>query len=231
VIGSRLASSAQRRVLLYWHSVADRFLTWLANVLNDVNLTDMESGYKAVWADVLRRIPIRSERFGTEPELVTRFAQWGLRQCEVPIGYHGRTRAEGKKIGWRDAAGAAWCLLKFRFLDTRFTTNDRQWVLSGLGRACRLNRWMFSRLAPYVGRRGWWAMPRGGILRRLGYLRYVRPLRRLALLPWALAGVLVDLIANLDASRLLKSGRIEGLWDAKRTTRICNSSAACNGSG
>jgi SAM-dependent methyltransferase len=153
VIGSRFASSSQRRVLLYWHSVANRFLTWLANVLNDVNLTDMESGYKAVRADVLRRIPIRSERFGIEPELVTRFAQWGLRLYEVPISYHGRTRAEGKKIGWRDAVEAAWCLLKFRFLDTRFTTHDGHYVLEGLRRARSLNRWMFGRLEPFIGKR------------------------------------------------------------------------------
>ena len=153
VIGSRFAASGPRRVLLYWHSVANRLLTWLANVLNDVNLTDMESGSKAVRADVLRRIPLRSERFGIEPELVTRFAQWGLRLYEVPISYYGRTRAEGKKIGWRDAVEAAWCLLKYRFLDTRFTTHDGHYVLEGLRRARRLNRWMYSRLSPFIGRR------------------------------------------------------------------------------
>lgn len=153
VLGSRFASSPQRRVLLYWHSVANHALTWVANILNDVNITDMETGFKAVRADVLRRIPIRSRRFGVEPELVTRFCQWGLRLYEVPISYHGRTRAEGKKIGLADAVEALWCLFKFRFLDTRFTTHDGHAVLEAVRRARSFNRWMFRRLRPWIGRR------------------------------------------------------------------------------
>ncbi len=153
VLGSRFASSPQRRVLLYWHTVANRLLTLLTNVLNDINITDMETGSKAVRADVLTRIPLKSKRFGIEPELVTRLAQWGVRLYEVPVSYHGRTRAEGKKIGLRDAIEAAWCLLKFRFLDQRFTTDDGHYTLESLRRAKRFNRWMFRRLSRYMGAR------------------------------------------------------------------------------
>ncbi|MFM9995281.1 MAG: glycosyltransferase [Phycisphaerales bacterium] len=153
VLGSRFAAASQRRVLLYWHSVANRVLTWIANVFADVNLTDMETGYKAVRADVLKRIPIKSRRFGVEPELVMRFAQWGLRMYEVPISYHGRTRAEGKKIGLRDAIEAFWCLFKFRFLDTRFTTHDGHYILEAIRRAKGFNRWMVRTMRPWIGRR------------------------------------------------------------------------------
>ncbi len=153
VFGSRFASAPQRRVLLYWHSVANHFLTWMTNIFNDINITDMETGYKAVRAELLRKIPLQSSRFGIEPELVTRLAQWGARMYEVPVSYHGRTRAEGKKIGLRDAIEAAWCLFKFRFVDTRFTTHDGHYALEALRRARRFNRWMFRSLSPFVGRR------------------------------------------------------------------------------
>lgn len=153
VFGSRFASSPQRRVLLYWHGVANRFLTWITNVLNDINITDMETCYKAVRADVLKQIPLKSDRFGIEPELTTRLAQWNLRIYEVPISYHGRTVAEGKKIGLKDAFEALWCLVKYRFLDTRFTTHDGYYILQSVRRAKRFNRWMLSRFRPYVGNR------------------------------------------------------------------------------
>jgi glycosyltransferase involved in cell wall biosynthesis len=153
VFGSRFASSPQRRVLLFWHSVANKLLTLAANVLNDINITDMETCYKAVRADVLRQIPLRSERFGIEPELTTRLAQWGVRIYEVPISYHGRTAAEGKKIGWKDAVSAGWCLFKCRFIDRRFTTHDGFYVLQSVRAAKGFNRWMMSRFARFLGRR------------------------------------------------------------------------------
>lgn len=153
VFGSRFASSPQRRVLLYWHSVANRFLTWVTNVLNDINITDMETCYKAIRADVLRQIPLKSDRFGIEPELTTRLAQWNLRIYEVPISYHGRTVAEGKKIGLKDAVEAMWCLFKYRFIDTRFTTHDGYYILQSVRRAKRFNRWMLSQFREHVGRR------------------------------------------------------------------------------
>ena len=110
VFGSRFASAGQRKILLYWHGVANHFLTWLTNILNDINLTDMETCYKAVRADILKQTPLYSDRFGIEPELTTKLAQWNIRLYEVPISYHGRTVAEGKKIGWKDAVSAIWTL-------------------------------------------------------------------------------------------------------------------------
>jgi glycosyltransferase involved in cell wall biosynthesis len=155
VFGSRFMAGSQRKVLLYWHSVANRFLTWLTNVLNDVNLTDMETCYKAVRADVLKQIPLKSDRFGIEPELTTRLAQWGVRLYEVPISYHGRSAAEGKKIGWKDAVAAAWYLVKYRFIDPRFTTHDGFYILQSIRRARRFNRWMLAQFRPYLGQRIW----------------------------------------------------------------------------
>ena len=155
VFGSRFAAGAQRKVLLYWHSVANHLLTWIANVLNDINLTDMETCYKAVRADILRQIPLNSNRFGIEPELTTRLAQWNLRLYEVSISYHGRTAAEGKNIGWRDAIAAGWYLLKYRFLDTRFTTHDGFYILQSVRRARGFNRWMLAQFIRFVGQRVW----------------------------------------------------------------------------
>lgn len=153
VFGSRFAVAGQRRVLLYWHSVANKLLTWLTNILNDVNLTDMETCYKAVRADILRRIPLRSDRFGIEPELTTRLAQWGVRLYEVPVSYHGRTVAEGKKIGWKDAVAAAAALIRFRFLDDRFTTHDGHYILQSLRGARLFNQWMLSQFEWAIGTR------------------------------------------------------------------------------
>jgi glycosyltransferase involved in cell wall biosynthesis len=153
VFGSRFASGPQRKILLYWHSVANHFLTWLANILNDINLTDMETCYKAVRADVLKQTPLHSDRFGIEPELTTKLAQWNIRLYEVPISYHGRTAAEGKKIGWKDAVSAVWTLFKYRFIDDRFTTHDGYYVLQSMRRARGLNRWILEQFRQYIGQR------------------------------------------------------------------------------
>jgi glycosyltransferase involved in cell wall biosynthesis len=153
VFGSRFASASQRKVLLYWHGVANRGLTWLTNILNDINLTDMETCYKAVRADILKQTPLHSQRFGIEPELTTRLAQWNVRLYEVPISYHGRTVAEGKNIGWKDAFSAVWTLFKYRFLDDRFTTHDGYYVLQSMRRARGLNRWILEQFRPFIGSR------------------------------------------------------------------------------
>lgn len=158
VFGSRFAgggAGGQRKVLLYWHSVANKLLTWATNILNDINITDMETCYKAVRTDILKQIPLKSNRFGIEPELTTRLAQWNVRLYEVPISYHGRTAAEGKKIGWKDAVSAGWCLLKFRFLDRRFTTHDGYYILQSVRRARGFNRWMLAQFRKYIGQRVW----------------------------------------------------------------------------
>ena len=153
VFGSRFASAGQRKVLLYWHGVANKFLTWCTNILNDINLTDMETCYKAVRADVLKQTPLHSDRFGIEPELTTRLAQWNIRLYEVPVSYHGRTVAEGKNIGWTDAVSALWTLVKYRFIDDRFTTHDGYYVLQSMRRARGLNRWVLDQFRPAIGRR------------------------------------------------------------------------------
>jgi glycosyltransferase involved in cell wall biosynthesis len=153
VFGSRFASASQRKILLYWHGVANHFLTWLTNILNDINLTDMETCYKAVRADILKQTPLYSNRFGIEPELTTKLAQWNIRLYEVPISYHGRSVAEGKKIGWKDAVSAVWTLLKYRFIDDRFTTHDGYYVLQSMRRAKGLNRWILQQFRGYIGNR------------------------------------------------------------------------------
>jgi glycosyltransferase involved in cell wall biosynthesis len=110
--GSRFIGSP-RRALFFWHTVMNKGLTLLSNALNDINLTDMETGYKAFRADVLRSIRIEEDRFGVEPELTSKVAKRRLRIYEVPISYQGRTYAEGKKIGWKDAVRALYCILKY----------------------------------------------------------------------------------------------------------------------
>jgi glycosyltransferase involved in cell wall biosynthesis len=153
VFGSRFASSPERRVLLYWHSLGNKALTWLTNVLNDLNLTDMETCYKAIRADLLRSLRLRSDRFGIEPEITTRLAQLGARIYEVPISYHGRTYAEGKNIGWRDGIQAIWLLFKFRFLDTVATERVGHETLEYLGTAPSLARWILAQFTGFIGNR------------------------------------------------------------------------------
>jgi len=153
VFGSRFAASEQRAVLLFWHSVANRFLTFVANALNNINLTDMETCYKAVRTDILKQITLKSNRFGIEPELTTRLAQWNARIYEVSISYHGRSYAEGKNIGWKDGVQALWLLFKYRFFDKRFTTHDGYYVLESVRRARGFNKWMLSHFQPFIGQR------------------------------------------------------------------------------
>ncbi len=153
VFGSRFLAGRRRRVLLYKHAIANRALTSISNWFTDLDLTDMETCYKVVRSDVLKALNLKSKRFGIEPELTVRLAQWGARIYEVPISYDGRTYAEGKKIGWRDGVEALWTLVRFRFFDTRFTNHDGFFVLQNLRRARRFNRWMLSRFSEFVGRR------------------------------------------------------------------------------
>jgi glycosyltransferase involved in cell wall biosynthesis len=107
VFGSRFLGGPHR-VLYFWHSLGNRALTLLSNMFTDLNLTDMETCYKMARADLLKSLPLRSERFGIEPELTARLAQAQARIYELPVSYDGRTYAEGKKIGWRDGIAALW---------------------------------------------------------------------------------------------------------------------------
>jgi len=115
VYGSRFLGGPHR-VLYFWHSLGNRFLTTLSNMLTDLNLSDMETGYKVFRRQVLEGLELQSNRFGIEPELTAKVARRGARIFEVPISYWGRTYAEGKKIGWRDGVAAVWAILRYNLL-------------------------------------------------------------------------------------------------------------------
>ena len=116
VDGSRFLGGPHR-VLLFWHAIGNRFLTLLSNALTNINLTDMETCYKAFRADILKDITFKSDRFGFEPEFTAKVAKRGYRIYEVPISYSGRSYAEGKKITWRDGLAALFTIVRFRFFD------------------------------------------------------------------------------------------------------------------
>ena len=113
VYGSRFLGSGPHRVLYFWHSVGNWILTLLSNCLTNINLSDMETCYKAFRREVIQSIPIEENRFGFEPEITVKVAKRRLRIYEVGISYWGRTYEEGKKIGWKDGVRALWCLLKY----------------------------------------------------------------------------------------------------------------------
>ena len=114
VYGSRFAGGECHRVLYFWHSLGNRFLTLLSNAFTNLNLTDMETCYKVFRREVIRNIRIEEDRFGFEPEITAKVAQGRYRVFEVGISYSGRTYEEGKKIGWRDGLRAIWCIVKYR---------------------------------------------------------------------------------------------------------------------
>lgn len=116
VYGSRFGGEAHR-VLLFWHYVGNRFLTTLSNMFTNLNLSDMETGYKVFHASLLKRLHLRSSRFGFEPEFTAKIARLGCRVYEVAIGYHGRGYDAGKKITWKDGIAAIACIVRYRFFD------------------------------------------------------------------------------------------------------------------
>lgn len=116
VFGSRF-HSGPRRALFFWHFLGNKFLTFLSNLLNNLNLTDIETGYKMFKSDILKSIKIRSNRFGIEPEFTAKVAKRKLKIYEVPINYNGRDYSEGKKITWRDGINAIFAIIWFRFFD------------------------------------------------------------------------------------------------------------------
>ena len=116
VYGSRFSGGESHRVLYFWHWVTNKLLTLLSNMLTDLNLTDMETCYKAFRREVLEQIRIEEDRFGFEPEITAKVAKLGCRIYEVGISYAGRTYTEGKKIGWRDGVRAVWCIFKYNLL-------------------------------------------------------------------------------------------------------------------
>jgi len=113
VFGSRFVSGQSRRVMYYWHSVGNSLLTLISNMLTNINLTDMETGYKVFTAAVAKNLDLVENRFGFEPEFTAKIARMKCRIYEVGISYSGRSYDEGKKIGWRDGLWALWCLVKY----------------------------------------------------------------------------------------------------------------------
>src|SRR5579859_2057878 len=152
VYGSRFMIVGERRVLYFWHSVANRLLTELANLVADLNLTDMETCYKAFRTSLLKSIPIRSRRFGIEPELTIKTAKRQVRIYETPISYHGRTYEEGKKIGLKDAFEAVFVILRYSLTNDIYKDSGPD-ILHALSKAPRFNRWMGDTIRPYLGER------------------------------------------------------------------------------
>jgi glycosyltransferase involved in cell wall biosynthesis len=117
VYGTRFYGGGAHRVLFFWHYMGNLALTLLSNMLTNLNLSDMEVGYKVFRAEAVRGINLKSNRFGFEPEITVKLAKKKCRFYEVPISYHGRTYAEGKKITWKDGVAALYCLIRFRLAD------------------------------------------------------------------------------------------------------------------
>jgi len=152
VFGSRFLASEYRRVLFYRHELGNRLLTLLSNLVSDLNLTDMETCYKMVRTELLKSIPLVSDRFGIEPELTIKLGKRGARIFEVPIRYAGRTYQDGKKIGWKDGFRAIASIIRFACSDHIYA--EDHWgsqILGRLNRAPRFNRWMAEVIRPYVG--------------------------------------------------------------------------------
>jgi 2-polyprenyl-3-methyl-5-hydroxy-6-metoxy-1,4-benzoquinol methylase len=152
VFGSRFLAGDRRRVLYYWHSVANGLLTTLSNILTDLNLTDMETCYKVVLSPFVKTLPIRSNRFGIEPELTAKLAKQECRIFEVPISYYGRTYHEGKKIKPVDGLKAIGVMLRFWLVDDLYQ-NDQigQIILHQMEKATHFNDWMADTIKGYLG--------------------------------------------------------------------------------
>jgi len=116
VYGSRFVGGNPHRVLFFWHSIGNKFLTFISNMLNNLNLTDMETCYKMFKKEVIQEINIQENRFGIEPEITAKIARMNVRIYEVGISYYGRTYKEGKKIGWKDGLNAIKATVKYKFL-------------------------------------------------------------------------------------------------------------------
>ena len=151
VFGSRYLAGDQMRILPYWHSQINKFLTRFSNMFCNLALTDMETCYKAFRTDLLKSIPIRSDRFGIEPELAMKCAKRKLRIYEVPISYHGRTYEEGKKIGWKDGLKAVGAILYFWLVDDLYVQPYGRAHLNNLTGTPAYVSWVVNILRPYLG--------------------------------------------------------------------------------
>src|SRR5262249_2184233 len=151
VFGSRYMAGEQMRILPFWHSMINKGLTLVSNMFCNLKLTDMETCYKVFRTDLLKSIPIRSDRFGFEPEIVMKSAKRKLRIYEVPISYHGRTYEEGKKIGWKDGLKALGVIFKFWLIDDLYVVSYARGVLNNLTGTPQYLSWLARVLRPYVG--------------------------------------------------------------------------------
>jgi glycosyltransferase involved in cell wall biosynthesis len=151
VFGSRYMAGEQRRVLPFWHSMINQGLTLICNMFCNLNLTDMETCYKVFRTDLLKSIPIRSDRFGFEPEIVMKSAKRKFRIYEVPISYHGRTYEEGKKIGWKDGLKALGVILRFWLIDDLYAAPYGRGVLNNLTGTPQYLSWLARKLRPHIG--------------------------------------------------------------------------------
>ena len=117
VYGSRFMGGNPHRILFFWHSIGNKFLTFISNMFTNLNLTDMETCYKLFRSDILKNLDLKEKRFGFEPEVTAKMSRVpGVRIYEIGISYYGRTYKEGKKIGWRDGFRALWCILKYNLI-------------------------------------------------------------------------------------------------------------------
>lgn len=150
VYGSRFLVTGERRVLYFWHSLANHLLTLMGNIAADLNLTDMETCYKAFRTSFAQSVPLRNNRFGIEPEITIKFARRRARFYETPISYHGRTYEQGKKVALRDAFEAVWVILQARFTPNLYT-DAGQAVLDAMSFTPQFNRWMAETILPFTG--------------------------------------------------------------------------------
>jgi glycosyltransferase involved in cell wall biosynthesis len=154
VFGSRFLSSDFRRVLFFRHSLGNKLITLLTNLVTDLNLSDIETCYKMIRTDMLKSIPWESNRFGIEPEITVKLAKRKARIFEIPIRYSGRTYAEGKKITWKDGVKALGALVRYGISDKIYQADAYgSEILARLNRAPRFTKWMADTIRPYVGDR------------------------------------------------------------------------------
>ena len=154
VFGSRFMPGGYKRALFFRHALGNKFLTFLCDMVCDLNLTDMETCYKMVRTSLLKSIPLESSTFDVEPELAIKLARRGSRIFEVPISYSGRTYGEGKKVGWKDGLRALWSILRYALSDKLYTADAYgAEILGRLNRAPRFTRWMADVIRPYLGDR------------------------------------------------------------------------------
>jgi glycosyltransferase involved in cell wall biosynthesis len=151
VFGSRYLNAEQTRVLPFWHSMINKGLTIVSNMFCNLNVTDMETCYKVFRTDLLKSIPIRSNRFGFEPEITMKVSKRKLRIYEVPISYHGRTYEEGKKIGWKDGVKALGVILYFWVIDDLYVETYGRGLLNSLTGTPQYLSWITTRLRPHLG--------------------------------------------------------------------------------